>query len=145
MLILRTIHIGNVWVMFWELIATSAIVWTKYKMSCSPLCTSYLWVEFEGRTFTSITFRNDRIKESTDKRSVPLKKLKLQQRRFAYTMTDSVNECTPQVGVTLQFVVFLVLAEGNVIIYPWLGVWIYNSLTLALRSPQYIYTWYILT
>ena len=58
-----------------------------------------------------ITFRSDRVKESTDKRSVPLKKLKLQQRRLVYTMT-------PQVGVTLQFVVFLVLAEGNVIIYP---------------------------
>ena len=23
-------------------------------MPCSPLCTSYLWVEFEGRTFTLI-------------------------------------------------------------------------------------------
>ena len=56
MQILRTIHIGNVWVMLWELIATSAIVWAKYKMPCSPLCTSYLWVEFEGRTFTLITF-----------------------------------------------------------------------------------------
>ena len=54
MQILRTIHIGNVWVMLGELIATSAIVWAKYKMPCSPLCTSYLWVEFEGRTFTLI-------------------------------------------------------------------------------------------
>ena len=30
-------------------------------MPCSPLCTSYLWVEFEGRTFTLITFRNERV------------------------------------------------------------------------------------
>ena len=60
MQILWTIHIGNVWVMLWELIATSAIVWTKYKMPCSPVCTSYLWAEFEGRTFTLITFRSER-------------------------------------------------------------------------------------
>ena len=62
MQILWTIHIGNVWVMLWELIATSAIVWAKYKMPCSPLCTSYLWVEFEGRTFTLITSRSKRVK-----------------------------------------------------------------------------------
>ena len=31
-------------------------------MPCSPLCTSYLWVEFEGRTFTLITFRSERVK-----------------------------------------------------------------------------------
>ena len=61
MQILLTIHIGNVWVMLWELIATSAIVWAKYKMPCSPLCTSYLWVEFEVRTFTFITFRSERV------------------------------------------------------------------------------------
>ena len=61
MQILRTIHIENVWVMLWELIATSAIVWAKYKMPCSPLCTSYLWVEFEGRTFTLITFGSERV------------------------------------------------------------------------------------
>ena len=30
-------------------------------MPCSPLCTSYLWVEFEGRTFTLITFRSERV------------------------------------------------------------------------------------
>ena len=40
MQILWTIHVGNVWVMLWELIATSAIVWAKYKMPCFPLCTS---------------------------------------------------------------------------------------------------------
>ena len=61
--ILLTIHIGNVWVMLWELIATSAIVWAKYKMPCSPLCASYLWVEFEGRTFTLITFRSERVRQ----------------------------------------------------------------------------------
>ena len=33
-------------------------------MPCSPLCTSYLWVEFEGRTFTLITFRGERVKAS---------------------------------------------------------------------------------
>ena len=62
MQILQTIHIQNVWVMLWELIATSAIVWAKYQMPCSPLCTSYLWVEFEGRTFNLITFRSERVK-----------------------------------------------------------------------------------
>ena len=61
MQILRAIHIGNVWVMLWELIATSVIVWAKYKMPCSPLCASYLWVEFEGRTFTLITFTSERV------------------------------------------------------------------------------------
>ena len=64
MQILRTIHIWNVWVMLWELIATSAIVWAKYKMPCSPLCTSYLWVEIEGRTFTLITFKSKRVKSA---------------------------------------------------------------------------------
>ena len=60
MQILQTIHVQNVWVMLWELIATSAIVWAKYQMPCSPLCTSYLWVEFEGRTFTLTgTFRSE--------------------------------------------------------------------------------------
>ena len=58
MQILLTIHIGNVWVMLWELIATSAIVWAKYKMPCSP---SYLWVEFEVTTFTVNTFRSERV------------------------------------------------------------------------------------
>ena len=70
MQILQTIHIENVWVMLWELIAASAIVWAKYKKSCFPLRTSYLWVKFEGRTFTLITLRSERVKISQETKPI---------------------------------------------------------------------------
>ena len=65
MQILWNIHIGNVWVMLWEMIVQSTFIWANYLLPNSPYCMIYLWWETERENwslFSSVS--TDKCKQS---------------------------------------------------------------------------------